>query len=207
MKAPSLKPTLLLAGAGFAAALFTFVLPLALYVAGALFGAVIGISLQKLGIFNQRQAGWFIAITAIAYYICLALVLKLAVFSPNADSHSATPLIIGGSLGGLFVLGGALFVLRPKLKGPAVLVLALCGSACGGLLSAAGLALGSSLGLALSKLLYNLPTHLAPSSDYRDRYSLQSLYALFIVWQTGTGFVLGLMLGGRKGAAREEQQR
>lgn len=207
MKAPFLKPTLLLAGAGFAAALFTVVLPLALYVAGALFGAAIGISLQRVGIFNQRQAGWFVAISTLAYYVSLALVLKLGVFNPNADSHSPVPLIVAGCVGGLLLLTGALFLLRPKLGGFMVLILASCGAVCGGLLSAAGSALSSSLGLALSKLLYNLPTHFAPSSDLQDRYSLQSLYALFIVWQTGMGLMLGSILGGRQGAAREEEQR
>lgn len=178
-------------------------MPLTLYVAGALFGATIGISLQKLGIFDQRQAGWFVAVAALAYYTSLALVLKLGVFNPNAHSHSLAPLIIAGCVGGLFVVGGALFVLRPKLPGPALLVGASCGAVCGGLLSAAGLALGPSLGLVLSKLLYNLPTHLRPSSDPQDRYSLQSLYTLFVVWQAGMGFLLGLMFGGRQGAARE----
>jgi hypothetical protein len=206
MKGVFLKRTLLLTVAGVASGLFIVVVPLTLYVAGALFGAAIAISVQKLGVFNQRQAGWFVAVSTLAYYASLGLVLKLGVFNSNADSHSPVPLMVGGGVGALLVVGGALFLLRPKIGGPVVLVLASCGAACGALLSAAGSALGSSLGLDLSKLLYNLPSHLVPSSDLQDRYSLQNLYALFIVWQTGMGFVLGLMLGGRPAAAREARE-
>lgn len=201
------KLTLWLMTAGLASAAFVFcLLPLAIYVAGALFGAAIAIALQKLGIFNQRQAGWFVVVAALAYYVSLLLALALAVFTRKTASHSPEPLIIGASVGALLVVGGALFLLRPKVTSAVVLVLAFCGAAGGALLSAAGSALGPSLGLVVSKLLYNLPSHLAPTSSLPDPYSLQNLYAVFVVWQTGMGFVLGLMLGGRQGAAREVEQ-
>lgn len=197
---PRFKAGLSVAVASLATVLFTVILPLTLYVEGALFGAVIAIALQKIGVFDQRQAGWFIAVSTLAYYLCLALVLKVGVFTPNADSHSSTPLILAGCVGGLLVVSGALLLLRPAPRIHVILVGASCGAACGALLSAVGLALAPSLGLVVSKLLYNLPLHLSHESDPLNRYSLQSFYALSLVWQTGMGFVLGLMLSHRQGA-------
>ncbi len=70
----------------------------------------------------------------------------------------------------------------------------------GGLLAGAGWTLGPSLGSLASTIPNSLFNFLANPQE-------QDWPSLFIVWQTGMGFVLGLMLGGRQGAAREEEQR
>lgn len=176
---PQLKPALLLAGAGLAAGIFgvTIFFQFTLYAAGAWFGAATAICLRKLGILGNQQAGRFVLLSTVAYLLAFALGTKL-----HRVVAQPTAFVVAGLVGGLLVSGGGAWLVRPPLGGFALTTTALVGALCGALLAAAGVALGPSLGAAVSTI---------PSDP------LQDLYSVFLVWQTGMGLTLGLLLGGQ----------
>jgi hypothetical protein len=195
---PDLKATLLLVAAGLASALFCILfLSMTVYVAGAVFGAVVAICLQKLRIYNERQAGWFVAVATVAYLLSFALAVKLdsafppVIYSSRPDMEPPIVWLGGGVFGGFLLIGGALWLLRPKLGGIPLSVRALGGAAWGGILAISGWALGPSLGSMLLKLLEALPLRVADPNA-------QAFYSILMLWQTGMGLMLGLMLGGRR---------
>jgi hypothetical protein len=202
-----LMTSLLLACAALVSATITvcFVwFGLDLLIVGGTFGALIALSLRRAHIFDSQQTGWFIVMTALAYALAAALVLKLAPLfsSPKAGRDAPIIYIAAGALGGLLVIGGAAWLAhRSSGSGSVSLVSrAVLGAFWGGLLAGAGWTLGPSLGSLASTIPNSLFNFLANPQE-------QDWLSLFIVWQTGMGFVLGLMLGGRQGAAREEEQR
>lgn len=198
------KPGLSVAAAGLVSSIFgVCMISVTLLAAGAWFGAAAAVALKKRGIFSNQQAGRFIVVSIFAYLVSFALTLKLEgvfpgnISRPDSDRDALIAFVAAGAVGGFLVIGGALWLLRPSLDGGVIAIGALSGSVWGAALAGAGSVLGPSLGAIASALpgllLWKVP-------DYEDWYSI------FIVWQTGMGLMLGLMLGGRQGAAREKEQ-
>lgn len=194
------KAGLSVAVAGLASSIFGLcVISVTLLVAGVWFGAATAIVLKRCRIFSSQQAGRFVVVSILAYLVSFALTLKLAsvfpgnISRPNSDHQALTVIVAAGALGGFLLIGGALWLLRPPLGGGATAIGALSGSAWGAALAGAGSVLGPSLGAIASALpgllLWKVP-------EYQDWYSI------FIVWQTGMGLMLGLILGGPQGPAR-----
>ncbi|HEV3481488.1 MAG TPA: hypothetical protein VGR97_04085 [Candidatus Acidoferrales bacterium] len=203
---PDLRATLLLVAAGLASAVFCiFFFSITVYLTGAIFGAATAICLQKLRIFDERQAGWFVAVATVAYLLSFGLAVKLdsafppVIYSSRPDMEPPIVWLGGGVFGGFLLIGGALWLLRPKPDGIPFSAWALGGAAWGGVLAISGWALGPSLGSMLLKLLEVLPLRMAHRST-RD------LYSIYILWQTGMALMLGLMLGGRRQSSSTEAE-
>lgn len=199
-----LKAIVLLGLAGLLSAAVTIAFfEITQFVAGALLGALAAICLQKLRILNDRQAGWLVAVSTIAYSLSFVLVFWLEagaptplVYGPNPDRGSPVALLLGGALGALVLVGGTLWLVRWKLSSDAISAWAVCGAGLGAFMAFVGWSLGPSLGNAVMDLLYATPLPTSNAPEY------QTWYALFIVWETALGLFLGLILGRHQDAPR-----
>jgi hypothetical protein len=112
----------------------------------------------------------------------------------NAPSPIA--LFVGGVLGGFLILSEAVFLPRIETKKRAF-KLALLWSLLGGAAAAVGWELGPTLGAALLSLVHalhfdsltNLPGDVLNGADIT-----RSSFSLYVVWQTGMAFLLGVLL-------------
>lgn len=195
---PRFKAGLSVAVAGLASSVFGLcVISFTLLAAGAWFGVATAITLKRGRIFSSQQAGRFVVVSILAYLVSFALTLKLEgvlpgnISRPSSDHDALIAVIAAGALGGFLVIGGALWLLRPPSGGGTRAIAPLSGFVSGAALAGIGSVLGPSLGAIASALpgilLWKVP-------EYQDWSSI------FIVWQTGMGFVLGLMLSHHQGA-------
>lgn len=162
---------------------------------GLVFGLVLAAFFGKLGIFTERQAGWFIAVSAVAHIISFYLVLRWSLDSPsrsNPDDASLLAFLAGGVLGGFLVLGALPLILDNRRDKHAVIAGALPwaigGAALGGGLAVVGVLLGPSLGTCVVDLFHVL--HLLP---FEESEPSKDWYSLYLVWQVGIAFALGLI--------------
>lgn len=196
-----LKATSLLAGIGLASAALTVCFAWfgpALLIVGGIFGLPAALYLQRARILTSQQAGRFVLLSTVAYALAAALAFKLEpLFSyrPNSDRDALIVYLIPGALGGLLMIGGAMWLARRSSDISTLVITAFWGAIWGGALAGAGWALGPSLGTFASTLPNQLFSFLASPQQ-------QDWFSLFIVWEAGMSLMLGLMLGGR-GIAKE----
>lgn len=193
-------PTLLVAGLVSAVITILFLWhSIFLIFSGFVFGLIITTCLGKLGIFTQRQSGWFIAVAAAAHFFSFYLVLFLQepfapVGNPSADSPLA--FLVGGVLGGFLVVGALPLILNMRTRKSGVLssafTWAVVGAALGGGLAVIGIVLGPSLG---AGMLYSLRVlHLVPFHGDVRALPPKDWYSLYLVWQTGIALMLGIVV-------------
>jgi hypothetical protein len=203
---PHLKLALLLAAAGLVSALFSICflgLSLSILLVGGVFGACMGVCLQKMAILSNQQTGRFVLVSVLAYPLSFGLAWRVRDALPfgydsNSGRDAAFPLVLGGLVGGFLVIGAATWLTRDR--GLHLITRSLLGALFGALLAAAGRALGQSLGDIAAILVRALPWSFPATSEYQDWYSI------FIVWQTGMGLALGLVLGGYPQSAVKEPE-
>lgn len=188
--------------AGLLSALITIVLfwisPF--LVPGLVFGVVVASFVGKLGVFTQRQAGWFTAVAmlshAAAHYLVFALQPRFAVSMGNPDADPPFAFLAGGLLGGFLVVGALPLILDRRAGKRAVVVGALPwaigGAALGGGLAVTGILFGPTLGagvVELFRVLHLLPFHgnvrMRPPDDW---------YSLYLIWQIGIALMLGIIV-------------
>jgi hypothetical protein len=136
------------------------------------------------------------ALSVLVAFAFQGVVLSTFMTSSQESAPSPIALFVGGALGGFLILSEAVFLPRIETKKRAF-KLALLWSLVGGTLGVVGSALGPTLGTALWGLVRAL--HLtAPNAGPQDwLYGLtetRRLYSLYVVWQTGMAFVLGVLL-------------
>jgi len=164
---------------------------------GSPFGAAIACSLAISGIStNIWKAICLIALTTVAFYTARMLTAWTEVHlwgtwsmgrSPTVSPYS---LFVGGMTGGFIVLGAALFLVQPKIRLRSLSLKALLWSIFGGVLAPIGWAAGPFLGLSV------VPDHpLGPTAAIATFENTPShQYALYVVWQAGIAFALGVVL-------------
>ena len=192
---------------GFASSLLTMCLSYTnpgggLLLMGLPFGVIISICLLRLGIYASNwRAIRLIVVSGFAYFFAFlvayffqGIVVYSFVRHGEQVEFSPAAMFVGGLVGGFFVLGEA-FSLRMGTTLRA-LKLALLWSLGGGILGAAGEFLAPSLGAVLFSLVYAF--HLGALTKFAGEAftptQTQSLFSLYVVWQTGTAFLIGMAL-------------
>lgn len=204
---------LVLSLAGLASALITILfLWVSIYLIffGIVFGLVISACLGKLGLFSERQSGWFIGTAAVAHGISFYLVVRLSLIAPpmsNPDDGSPLAFLVGGVLGGFLVVGALPLILNMRTGRSGVLSGALAwaigGAALGGGLAVIGIVLGPSLGAGIVDSLQVL--HLLPFHGNTRALPPKDWYSLYLVWQTGVGLMLGIVANRYVNTGRTEE--
>lgn len=205
-----LEGVTLLTSAGFLSGLVTIAVSYtnagypAQWLLGAPFGVLFSGCLVGLGIlrgFNRVIRLIFAA--TVAYFLSflgafLLQGLLLSIFMTSSEKLNLSPIALsfGGIIGAFLLIAEVVFLPRIKPR-PRALQLALLWSLLGGALAAGGAALGPSLGAFLLRFVHSLGlaslTNL-PFDKLEGAEHTTLLFSLYLVWQTGMGFVLGLLL-------------
>ena len=189
---------------------------------GLIFAALIGGCLRKARLFSNQAWAWFAlaseAATCVSAYgggiavMLLSIPFRRWLATPYPDLDSPVVFFAGGAIGAAVILAGVIWPVSralgcqlstaPKIIG---------GVICGGVLGALGWLLMDPLGTPVWRLL-NLITlgEVLPYPSGSGLFGPTNLiyYSTFIVWQTGMGLVLALLLGGRKRTSlRKESDR
>ncbi|MGH9517600.1 MAG: hypothetical protein ACRD3P_18185 [Terriglobales bacterium] len=161
----------------------------------------------------------------LCFFALVACTFGISVFSAEIsdflfsgrERYHPTSLFMGGMVGGFIILGGAFILFRPKTSISGTAREAFFWSVLPGILSPVAWALGPSLGIwiwsALHAVGLTTPANTLSSATPADTLSnalygetgygpLSRLFALFVVWQAGMGFVLGMALRKASGKAK-----
>jgi len=184
MNEPSRNSLVLLAAAGMVSAVFTLVAPfkadVAEFVIGFVFGIALGVYFALYeGHRNPAKIVAFVCLCTAAYPLSESVAFRLVdIFHVNGSTGSARldipmPVFFGAGFMGAFpVLAGGMFLFGPRSMSWASLGKVLLWSIGGGFLGVVG---GGADGI-LTHGTYN------------------KMWLLFIIWQTGAAFLLGLLL-------------
>ena len=176
------------------------------YSLGAPLGAMLGISLAWCGVLGGfkglSQAILFVPLSGMAYFVsqCVAVGTELAVTSGkpmsmgDVPSYSLWSMFAGGFLGGFLVLYGVLLLVYPGQLCVLLMFKVLFSSILTGLLAIVAYSLGPYLDVAVWSLVHELGLTPPTETFQNARGDVSHVYSLFVVWQTGTAFLLGLIL-------------
>jgi hypothetical protein len=171
---------------------------------GLTFGAIVVLCFAITGVTRNilRLVCFFAAVACtLPITVLLAMGLRLgAALLGNLELAQIVALFGAGMTGGFIVLSAALILCQSKMRIKAIARNALPWAALAGALSPVGWALGPSLGswiwLSFHALGLTAPTDTLQNALYGETgYGPPSrLFALFVIWQTGMGFALGMAL-------------
>ena len=179
---------------------------MAWYLLGAPFGAAVAVSLASCRVFRGLQGFWkailLLALSIAAYFLSywVAALAELSIHRQGfvrGQTISSFALFAGGFVGGLLVLGGAFLLAYPRSgfgTGTTTLKVLLASVLCG-ILGIVGWTLGPYLGIHVWSMMHTLG--LTPSTETFQNAlhgDISRQYSLFVVWQTCTAFLLGLIL-------------
>lgn len=177
------------------------------YGLGIPFGVIVAFCLAVTGIARGISTlGCLIALTICSFPISVFFAEGLEI-GALTHTETGTPEILqpialfaGGMAGGFLVLGGALFLARPRTGLRAIVWKALRWSVLGGALAPIAWALGPSLGMWVWSGLH-VAGLTSPHNTFSEAMYGESgvgapnrLFALFVVWQTGMAFAMGINL-------------
>lgn len=200
----------LLTSAGFLSGLLTIAVSYthdrfpAQFLLGAPFGVLISGCLVGLGILcDSWRVIRLILVATVAYFVSFfaafffqGIVLTNILKYSEQGTISSFALFVGGIVGAFLLIGEVVFLPRIQPK-PRALKLALLWSLLGGALAAGGAALGPSLGAFLLRFVHSLGLASLTNSPFdvtEGAEQTRLLFSLYLVWQSGMGFVLGLLL-------------
>jgi hypothetical protein len=206
----TLDSVLLLGFAGFFSALLTVCAPpmpqgIRDLLPGTLFGVSLSLCLWGRNMLRSVWKTLIIVAGSSIVLFCSALAgAGIEYFSPwspirdpgkGFSELSAAALFVGGTIGAFLLLTTVLLLVGSRIPLARVLFRALCWSPVGGLLGVVGWNLGPSLGAVLWSLQHTLG--LSGSNDGLDAALAQGragVDSLLLVWQTGMGLLIGLLL-------------
>lgn len=187
----------------------------ALWLLGAPFGVVISGCLVWLGILRDyRRVIRLILVATAAYFVSFFAAfffqgIVLSIFMTSSEKLAISPiaLFVGGIVGAFVLILEVVFLPRIQPK-PRAQNLALVWSPVGDVLAAGGAALGPSLGAFLLRFVHSLGlaslTNL-PFDKIEGAEQTSLLFSLYLVWQTGMAFVLGIMMNHYAGAPHSKK--
>jgi len=169
---------------------------------GTLFGGTLSACFALCGYFRRIWNMLAIpATTTLAYYVSFLAGGAVEFYSPfGAPEHeaanvSAAALFAGGVSGALLILGVVSLFLGSEVTLLCRVTRALYRSPLGGVLGMVGWALGPSLGMALWSAAHFIGLTVPTETFQNALYGQTSrVYSLWVVWQTGLGILLGLLV-------------
>lgn len=205
--------TLLLALTGLLAALVSISLAYPLgrlhldFLPGTLFGALVSGCLAYCRVLRNpyRIIGFAVAST-LADYLSIMVAGEVELRSSigeGASQEYATiskmALFAGGFVGAFVIVAAFLKLVGSKIAWKHLLLVALAGSAVGGVLGVIGWVLGPFLGMGLWRVAHSMGLT-SPTETFQNALLGQTcrVYSLWIVWQTGVGLLLGFALRGAR---------
>ena len=176
---------------------------------GDVFGAVIAVYfLTFAGVRSVAKAIGLVVASTFAYFVAWLSGVFLGMFASgamgiqsnwNTDSAEllpdmVAPVLIAGVLGAFLVLTAVLRLYSAEASWRRVMSKSLPWSLVGGLLALVGWGLGPSIGVLVWSSLNSY--QLGPNEDigYAARSMNLNQYSANIIWQTGMGMILGIML-------------
>jgi hypothetical protein len=172
------------------------------YLSSPSFGTIIACALALSGIARKFwKAICLVALTTAAFWISYVLAAGIELHLPRQrwgamgsyPTVSPISLAAGGMLGAFIVLSGTLVLINRKAGLGRIACRSLSWSLLGGSLAVAGWTLGPSLGPLL--VPKNAPsTYARKEAPFED--TPEHHYALYVAWQTGMAFALGMNLRG-----------
>lgn len=179
------------------------------YFLGGVFGVAIAICLALSGILrNAWKLALVVSVSVVSYVLSIFGVFLIEAANrmlsqPPAHEHQAistAALAMGGILGAYLLLGATVRITAPEIVNGSFSVQLLLWSLSGGLLGAIGWVLGPSLGAGIQSTLHNFGLLEFRAALYSKP---ENWYSLLIVWQSGIGLVLGLLLRKRNAHTSE----
>ncbi len=172
---------------------------------GVVFGAIVSACLALRG--YLRDLWKAIAITAtssVAYFFSFEAAVEVSLHPfglvPQDRIGEVTdPALVAGGLTGAFCMICAVsMLLNSTLTWQRRMLKALCWTPVGAVLAVVGWALGPSLGISLWQIVHSMSLT-PPTETLRNAQGEPShMFSLWAVWQTGMGFVLGLVVNGEQ---------
>lgn len=187
------------------------------YGLGVPFGAIMAFSLAITGIVpGLWRAAFLFALIACTFVVSVMSaaeaelgIRKLLMIVRETDYPSS--FFVGGMVGGFIVMVGVLFLAEPKRRFVALLRKALPWALFAGTLAPIAWTLGPSLGVwvwsGLHAVGLTTPTNTLQNVLYGETgYGAPNrLFALFVLWQTGMAFALGITLRGNRAISSSEE--
>jgi len=174
---------------------------------GGVFGAIMAATLAISGVMKSWKALCLPVAAVAAYFVSMisAVTVELLLTVPEGKpwSFSVSPVSVfaGGFLGGLVVATVVMLLTFPWAGIGTLARMVLWGSLASGALGAIGWALGSTLGMGIWWGLSSLGLT-APGEGWLNARGEESdRFSLYVVWQAGMGFVLGVILQRAKAIA------
>ena len=173
---------------------------LAMYLLGAPFGAVLAAYLASYKLLRGLGGLWraiFLVTVSMGTYFVSFILAGLVEFAVHASPGSVSPisLFAGGFVGGFVILGTVTLLVYPTTNFASLRQRIFFAAILSGALGVIGWALGPYFGIhlwsALHALGYTPPDETFQNTLLGDRSRWLSL---FVVWQTGTAFLLGFIL-------------
>ena len=181
------------------------------YLSSPSFGTIMACALAISGISRKFwKAICLIALTTAAFWISYVLAAGIELHLPRGrwgamgsyPTVSPISLFAGGMIGAFIVLSGTLVLVDRKAGLGRLAGRSLCWSLLAGSLAVAGWALGPSLGPLL--VPQSAPsTYARKGAPFED--TPEHHYALYVLWQTGMAFALGMNLRGYRPKPASEE--
>jgi hypothetical protein len=167
---------------------------------GAMFGLVFSGCLAFRGYLRNPWKSIVIgAAFGLSYYLSMWIAINVELYSPFGRPGNEVGLVsnsamFAGGLVGAFLVVGAVSVLNSRIAWERRVLKGIYWSPVGGILGVIGWTLGPYLGMVIWSVVHALGLT-APTETFQNaRGETSHMYSLWIVWQTGIGLVLGLVL-------------
>jgi hypothetical protein len=173
---------------------------------GTLFGASMSVC---LALFGSLRSAWraiiLIVASTFAYYVSVEAAFAAELYAPFPQPHRAGAvsegtLFVGGFAGMFLLLCMVSLLVDPKGRWTRRFVNAVFWSPVGGVLAVLGWELGSSLGISLWLVARSMGLT-SPTETIQNALNGETSHqdSLWVVWQTGVGFLLGFKVSGDRG--------
>jgi hypothetical protein len=168
---------------------------------GVTFGLTVSSCLAFRG--YLRRPWKAIGITAafgLSYYLSIRVAGTIELYSPFGRSGnevalvSKSALFAGGLVGAFLVIGAVSVLLNSRIEWERRVLKDVYWSPVGGILGVLGWTLGPFLGMVIWSVVHPLGLTAPTETIQNARGETSHMYSLWIVWQTGIGLALGLVL-------------
>lgn len=171
---------------------------------GAPLGLALAISLASCGVLRGFgglcRAISFVPLSCVSYFaafwvaVYTELLVNNSMPMSGAQSNSALSMFAGGFVGGFLILDGVPILVDPKEMSATRFFKVFGASLICGTLGIVGWMLGPYLGIHVWSVVHTLGLRPDTETFQNAQFDVSRTFSLFVVWQTGTALLLGLIL-------------